>query len=78
MNALSTRNVNLILDKKSDELDRRISSHSDKFKILSSLEDYRRRRIERLKFVCVNCDAEQMKSLAMLEESPVCFSCAQK
>lgn len=63
---------------KSDELDRRISVHSDKFKLLSSLDDYRRRRIERLKFVCVNCDAEQMKSLAMLEESPVCFSCAPK
>jgi hypothetical protein len=63
---------------KSDELDRRISSHSGKFRLISSLDDYRRRRIERLKFVCVNCDAEQMKSLAMLEESPVCFSCAPK
>jgi hypothetical protein len=76
MNVLSAQNVSLILGKKSGSMST-LAPHTTN-QTLSSLEDYRHRRIERLKFVCVNCDAEQMKSLAMLEESPVCFSCAQK
>lgn len=63
---------------KISELETRLETHSDKFRLVSSLEEYRRRRIDRLKFVCVNCGTEQTKSLAMLEESPVCFTCSPK
>ncbi len=63
---------------KSRELETRINIHSDKFRLVSLLEDYRTRRVDRLKFLCKKCGAEQMKSLAMLEESPVCFSCSPK
>lgn len=58
-----------------EELFTRIDVHADKFRLVSSIDDYRRRRVERMTFVCVNCGAEQQKSLAMLEESPICFSC---
>jgi len=60
------------------DLEARLAFHADGFHLLSSIEDYKRRRIDRLKFVCKQCGAEQLKSLAMLEESPICFSCAPK
>lgn len=63
---------------KLSDLESRIDSHSGKFRLISSLEEYKRRRIDRLKFACVDCGAEQLKSPAMLEVSPVCYSCSPK
>lgn len=63
---------------KTSDLETRIHVHCDKFQLVSSLEDYKRRRIDRLKFVCLACGSEQLKSLAMLEETPICFSCSPK
>lgn len=62
----------------SDDVARRINVFSDKFRLLSDPSEYKKRRIDRLRFQCVKCGAEQLKSLAMLEESPICFSCAPK
>lgn len=61
-----------------EELFERIGKFSDKFTLVSSLDDYERRRVHRLKFKCVSCGQEQEKSLAMLEEAPVCFFCFPK
>lgn len=63
---------------KIEELVSRIARHSDKFKLLSDPEEYKRRRVDKLDFVCVKCGSRQKKSLAMLEETPVCFSCAPR
>jgi hypothetical protein len=63
---------------KPTELRERIDRFSDKFQLVSSLEDYKTRRVDRLEFLCKSCGAQQMKSLAMLEESPVCFVCSPK
>ena len=52
---------------------KRVQVHSDKFELLSQPDDYRTRRVDRLKFRCVGCDQIQFKSLAMLEESPSAF-----
>ena len=49
-----------------------------KFTLVSDPECYRRRRIDRMLFQCNACGSEQSKSLAMLEESPVCFKCHPK
>lgn len=56
----------------------RVSKFSDKFELVSDSSLYKTRRVARLCFKCVKCKAEQLKSLAMLEESPVCFFCAPK
>lgn len=50
----------------------------DGFKLVSSSDDYRTRRVERLVFECTECGERQSKSLAMLEETPVCFKCHPK
>lgn len=63
---------------KLDDLQKRIQAHSSKFELLSSLSEYKTRRIERLKFRCIQCNSIQIKSLAMLEETPVCFKCHPK
>jgi len=63
---------------KQEELLARIQKYSDKFTLISSSEDYRARRVARMTFMCVSCGHAQEKSLAMLEESPVCFSCSPK
>jgi hypothetical protein len=60
------------------DLESRILAHSTKFQLVSPLEDYRRRRVERMTFLCLQCGQEQKKSLAMLEETPVCFHCHPK
>lgn len=63
---------------KREELEKRIGAFSDKFTLVSSLDDYEKRRVSRLVFTCNKCGQEQHKSLAMLEESPVCFLCNPK
>jgi hypothetical protein len=63
---------------KQDELRKRIDACAGVFTLVSDLSVYRTRRIERLKFRCVTCGTEQSKSLAMLEETPVCFACHPK
>lgn len=49
-----------------------------KFTLVSDPECYRRRRVDRMLFQCNACGSEQSKSLAMFEESPVCFECHPK
>lgn len=60
-----------------EQLLARIAKFSN-FKLLSDPDDYRTRRIQRLTFECVVCKSPQSKSLAMLEESPLCFKCHPK
>lgn len=48
------------------------------FTLLSNLNDYKKRRIDRLIFKCKVCESIQEKSLGMLEETPICFSCHPK
>lgn len=63
---------------KIDELKLRIAKF-DTFDLVSDLDlEYKTRRIARLKFKCKNCGNLQEKSLAMLEETPVCFHCRPK
>lgn len=60
------------------ELKERISIH-DGFELLSDLEtEYKKRRVERLRFKCKTCNNTCFKSLAMLEDCPVCFHCHPK
>lgn len=54
----------------------RIELHKDKFEFVGSSEDYRSRRAHRLKFKCLKCNSIQLKSLAMLHDSPTCFTCS--
>lgn len=63
---------------KVDELLERVKKFADKFELLSPPQEYKRRRVARLQFRCLTCDAVQFKSLAMLEDTPVCFSCHPK
>jgi len=63
---------------KLEELQARVSAFSSTFTLVSSLEDYTTRRVARLVFRCNACQTEQAKSLAMLEESPICFTCCPK
>jgi len=63
---------------KLEELQKRVSAFSNAFTLVSSLEDYTTRRVARLIFRCNTCQSEQAKSLAMLEESPICFTCCPK
>lgn len=61
------------------ELHKRIAKFADSFTLLSSLEnEYKTRRCERLRFRCTTCGKESLKSLAMLEESPICHFCHPK
>jgi len=46
--------------------------------MVSDPSEYRRRRIDRLEFKCVACGKHQMKSIAMLQDSPICFFCCPK
>lgn len=51
----------------------------DSFELISDLEqEYKRRRVARLQFKCKKCGNIQAKSLAMLEETPICFHCHPK
>lgn len=52
----------------------RIAKFPD-FEFIGSHDDYRRYDNQRLPFKCLICDEIQMKSLAMLENSPICFNC---
>jgi len=63
---------------KLDQVKERIDAHADKFTAVSDLSEYTTRRVARLKFRCTVCGTEQSKSLAMLEECPVCFTCHPK
>jgi hypothetical protein len=56
----------------------RVDNHNDKFVLLSDPNEYKTRRVGRLLFQCKICGAQQSKSLAMLEETPICFSCHPK
>jgi len=60
------------------DLQQRIKKHESKFTLLSNLDEYVTRRVQRLRFQCVTCQREVTKSLAMLEETPVCFVCHPK
>lgn len=51
---------------------------SGRFELVSDPTEYRHRRIDRLTVRCTSCGHEQTKSLAMVEESPVCFRCHPK
>lgn len=62
-----------------DELLKRIQEHSTSLNFdVSQLDDYRARRQTRMKFTCTKCGDQQIKTLAMLEESPQCWKCAPK
>lgn len=63
---------------KQDDLIQRINVFCDRFELASNPEEYTTRRVNRLKFACKKCGSIQVKSLAMLEETPICFSCAPK
>lgn len=58
-----------------EDLSKRVARFDDMFELVSDLNDYRQRRVARLDFKCKICDTVQSKSLAMLEECPVCFHC---
>lgn len=45
------------------------------FELVSSVVDYRQRRVARLDVRCNECGEVSSKSLAMIEETPVCFRC---
>jgi hypothetical protein len=60
-----------------DELKRRVEA-VPQFELLSSIDDYRMRRIQRLAFRCRTCNNVISKSLAMLEDTPICFFCHPK
>ena len=61
-----------------EQLLSRVNVFADKFELLSSVNDYVSRRVERLTFKCRSEGHVQVKSLAMLEETPVCFDCHPK
>jgi len=61
-----------------EQLLSRVNVFADKFELLSSVNDYVSRRVERLTFKCRSEGHIQVKSLAMLEETPVCFICHPK
>jgi len=63
---------------KQTDLTARIAKHGDVFDLVSDQVAYRRRRVDRLTFRCRTCGRTQQKSLAMLEETPVCFFCHPK
>lgn len=48
------------------------------FNLLSDVSEYRQRRVKRMTVSCKACGTQQEKSLAMIEESPVCFVCHPK
>ena len=48
------------------------------FALASDINDYKKRRVDRLTFKCNTCGNLQEKSLAMLEDTPICFSCHPK
>jgi hypothetical protein len=56
----------------------RIAIYADKFELVSPIEEYTKRRVAKLQFRCVAQGHLQDKSLAMLEESPVCYFCHPK
>lgn len=62
----------------SGDLDARIRACSNNLILISSLDDYRKRRVLKMTFRCTNCNSIQYKSLAMLEDTPVCFECHPK
>jgi hypothetical protein len=47
------------------------------FKLTTDPESYRN-KYQKLQFVCLKCGSVQVKSLMMLEGSPVCFSCSPR
>lgn len=61
-----------------EQFKQRISRLPSSFQLLSSPDEYRQRRVSRLDFLCTICGAVQKKSLAMIEETPVCFNCHPK
>lgn len=63
---------------KVDQLVSRVGKFDDKFILLSDPIEYKTRRVGRLLFQCKICGAQQSKSLAMLEDTPVCFLCHPK
>lgn len=63
---------------KIEQLISRVAKHGDKFILLSDPGEHKTRRVGRLLFQCKICGSQQSKSLAMLEETPVCFSCHPK
>lgn len=48
------------------------------FTLVSDINDYKKRRVDRLIFKCNTCGTQQEKSLGMLEDTPICFSCHPK
>lgn len=50
----------------------------DQFELISSVDDYRKRRVERLLFKCKACQSIRPMSLAMLEEAARCLVCNPK
>lgn len=56
----------------------RVAVYGDKFELVTPPGQYTTRRVARLDFRCVTCRTIQRKSLAMLEESPICFHCHPK
>lgn len=63
---------------KTPEFIERVLTFSDRFELVSSPKEYKTRRVDKLRFRCVECGEVQLKSLAMLEESPICFHCHPK
>jgi hypothetical protein len=56
----------------------RIDAFSDKFELISDVSLHKTRGVDRLKLKCRASGHIQTKSLAMLEDTPVCFACHPK
>jgi hypothetical protein len=56
----------------------RVDVFSKTFEMISDVTEYSTRRVKRMTFKCVKAGHVQTKSLAMLEDSPVCFKCHPK
>jgi hypothetical protein len=62
---------------KEDQICKLLSGVSDKFKLLTDVNDYRNRH-QRLEFMCLMCGNVQSKSLQMVINTPRCFACVPK
>lgn len=59
-----------------EELIQRISPHTN-FTLITPLKDYRN-KYQKLEFKCNDCAVTQFKSIMMLQNTPICFSCHPK
>jgi hypothetical protein len=63
---------------KLSKVKQRIDKFSDKFTLVSNINEYKHHDITRFVFRCNTCGEETLKSLNMLESTPICFHCHPK